>query len=102
MECKVDIKQVEDFASALYTENTVKGISANEQSNSVTVRRYLNIHQKGILLLVTPMDLILYYPIIAVEPTLINFGNVWIGNNSRATFTIYNYSGIIARQYNTN
>lgn len=92
MECKVDVKQVEEFAGVLYNESIVKGAWANSD-DSVTVCRNLNIHQKGVVVLVTPLYLILYYPVIKVIPTVLNFGNIWIGNSYKASFTIYNYSG---------
>lgn len=93
MECTLDIQHVEDYANALYNRNLVMGGFTNSSNNSVVVRRNLNIHQKGVVVLVTPLDLILYYPIIEVEPATINFGSIWIGNSSKASFTIYNYSG---------
>lgn len=101
MECTLDIQHVEDYANALYNKTLVKGASTNDSDNSVIVRRNLNIHQKGVVVLITPLDLILYYPIIEVEPTTINFGSVWIGNGSKASFAIYNYSGKSYNHYNT-
>lgn len=93
VQCNVDKNYVEELAGTLYNRRMSRGAFAGPSDNSVIVRRNLNVHQKGVVLLVTPLDLKLYYPAITVQPVVINFGNVWIGNSAKSSFTIYNLSG---------
>lgn len=91
--CTVSLADVNCFAGCLSKENNIEDVLVDTDNKSVTVIRNLNIHQKGVTLQVIPLQLTLYYPEIMVEPTTIHFGDVWIGNSSKASFTIYSTSG---------
>lgn len=93
IECRLTIKDIENYAEMLFTKNTGKGTAQKiTNSNIVLVKRNLNIKLKGVAVLTTNLELVIYYPIVEVQPSILNFGNVWVGNSSKAYFTIYNYS----------
>lgn len=87
VKCTLGVKDLEEFAEAL---DTTKGAACN---NAVLIRRDLNISLKGCAVLATSFEAKIYYPIFEVQPTILNFGNIWIGNSRKESFTIYNYSG---------
>lgn len=95
VECAMVMRDLEEFAGALYQRGSVKGAKAIADNSTVVIKRNLNIKLKGVAILVTPLELVIYYPVIEVKPMILNFGNVWIGNSCKASFTIYNCCGKI-------
>lgn len=96
MLCEIDIKDMEEYATTLYKMNAVKGVSVDDDgdnNNVVVIRRSLKINLKGISLPPTTLELILHFPILEIHPTVLNCGNVWIGDSNKSSFIIYNCSG---------
>ncbi|KAF2903634.1 hypothetical protein ILUMI_02541 [Ignelater luminosus] len=94
LECNIDAEEVLQYSDMLYNEKTTVFPEIPDfKQNSVTLLRYLNIHQHGLKKQITSMELIILYPKMQVSHTTVDFGTVYVGNTKKMLITLTNPTG---------